>query len=296
VAWISQNPRGPGIKANEQYVRTIEEYPSNDCDGTNANNGPCPSDLGEIAGLRTTILVTAIGEEYFVDLNGNGLYDKGEAFDNLPEAFVDHNEDHVYTPESGPQCGPPTTPESCAAGGEEETFTDFNENGVYDLNVDPVTGEGVYNGSLCPVEGENAGWCSRELVNVRDDIVLVMGFSTDSNFFDIQLVNERTERVVTAVQQGDPFVAYIADIFNNPPAGGTKITVTADGDDCELISPSEFTAPDTNRRGAFGVPIRVDSSGGTGGVGTITVKVGEGSSETFSCVTQEDPDLEVGPG
>jgi hypothetical protein len=91
-------------------------------------------------------------------------------------------------------------------------------------------------------------------------------------------------------------VAYIADIFNNPPAGGTEVTVTADGDDCELITPSSFTAPDTSRPGAYGIPIRVDSKGGTGGVGTITVQVGDGSSRTFSCVTEADPELEQSPG
>jgi hypothetical protein len=295
VAWISQNPRGPG-SAYDEFVRTTVDYESSECDGHNGTSGPCPTSLGEIAGLRTTILVIADGEESFVDENGNGMYDRGEPFDNLPEAFIDHNEDGVYTKEVGPQCPPPTSAENCEAAGAEEEFKDYNSNSVYDLNVDPVTGRGIYNGSLCPREGEQAGWCSRELLHVRDDIVLVMGFSTDSDYFDIQLVNERTERVVTSVRQGDPFVAYIADVFNNPPAGGTEITVSADGDDCELITPTTFTAPDTSRPGAFGIPIRVDSANGTGGVGTITVNVGEGSFRTFSCVTEEDPELEQSPG
>jgi len=44
----------------------------------------------------STILVTTIGEEEFVDLNGNGIYDAGEPFIDLSEPFLDANDNGVY--------------------------------------------------------------------------------------------------------------------------------------------------------------------------------------------------------
>jgi len=292
VAWISQNPRFPGIKESRDMVRTIQD-PDYDCPSHNGAFGPCPDNLGAINGLRTTILVTAEGEEYFVDSNGNGQYDKGESFDNLPEAFVDHNEDRVYTPaEDSPDCGYHTSTDRCKAAGAEETFTDFNNDGVYSFNVDPVTGKGVYNGTLCPEEGDGI-WCSRELVNVRDDIVLVMASSSQAEF-DIILVNRRTQRVVNGTEEGDQFIAYIADFFNNAPAGGETIEVTPGGD-CSILTPTSFTVPDSNLPGAYGIPIETEGDGETG---TITITVSDGYSETFGCRSFPPPgedDLPVSP-
>ena len=53
---------------------------------------------------------TAIGEESFTDINGNGFYDSGESFVNLGEPFRDDNENGLYS--SG------------------EYFLDFNHDGV----------------------------------------------------------------------------------------------------------------------------------------------------------------------
>ncbi|MET0089210.1 MAG: hypothetical protein ABW068_04155 [Candidatus Thiodiazotropha sp.] len=76
---------------------------------------------------RVTILATMLGEESFVDANGNGVLDFGDTADSdIPEAFRDDDENGVLT-----------------RGAEE--FVDFNNNGVYDgLGVDPD-----YNGALC---------------------------------------------------------------------------------------------------------------------------------------------------
>ena len=169
VVWTSQNPRLPVF--NQDLVKTIQDLDYS-CPSHNGAFGACPDDLGPIRGLRTTILVSVVGEEYFIDSNGNGLYDKDEPFDNLPEAFVDHNEDGVYTPFSGPNCPLPFDPARCEAAGSEETFIDFIGDGEYSLNVDPATGQGVYNGSLGPIEGEG-DFCSRDLVSVRVAMVLV---------------------------------------------------------------------------------------------------------------------------
>jgi hypothetical protein len=278
VTWTSQNPRLPVF--NQDLVRDIGD-PDYKCLSHNGTFGACPDDLGPIRGLRTTILVTVVGEEYFVDSNGNGLYDRGEPFDNLPEAFVDHNEDGVYTPVQGPNCESRFETSRCAAAGAEETFIDFNGDGEYSLNVDPSTGKGVYNGSLCPEEGDGV-FCSRDLISTRDSIVLVMSADND---FDVLIANSRNGRAVTTVEEGDNFVAYVADFYNNRPAGETAIKVEANG--CNLLTDSEFTVPGSNARGAFSLPIAID---GDGGVGTLTVTVDGVTAETFNCRTLAPPD------
>tara|TARA_R110002110_G_scaffold415561_2_gene651037 strand:+ start:270554 stop:272782 length:2229 start_codon:yes stop_codon:yes gene_type:complete len=286
VTWTSQDPRLPVF--NQDLVRTIFDG-DYDCPpsttgspGHNGNRGPCPNDLGGIRGLRTTILVTVVGEEFFVDSNGNGLYDEGEPFENLPEAFVDHNEDNVYTPVVGPNCNASTTTERCEAAGSEETFVDFDGDGQYSLNNEEGGGDGVYNGSLCPLEGDGI-WCSRELVNVRDDIVLIM--SSDANFY-FTLVNDLTRRVVARTDEAQRFTIYVSDFYNNRPAGGLTVNVEASGG-CTLLTPGSFEVPGSNAPGAFGVPVEAE---GDGENGTITVSIGA-SSQTFGCWTVADPEL-----
>jgi len=60
-----------------------------------------------------TVLAVTQGEETFYDLNGNGVYDAGEPFDdNGGEPFIDENDNGIYD--------------------DAEEFTDSNSNGSYD--------------------------------------------------------------------------------------------------------------------------------------------------------------------
>jgi len=230
-------------------------------------------------GGRSTILVHAIGEESFVDRNGNGIMDQSEQdlFDNQPEAFIDHNEDGFYTP-ALPECltAPMGSPQ-CIAGGEE-IFIDFDNDQQYDRNDDPA----VFNGLLCPPEGDSI-WCSRELINVRAQVVLTL--SANPNY-DIILVESDGDVVNEGgdVDENRVYRAYVSDIFNNPPPGGTVISLSTNGD-CDLLTPSSFEVPgNIYFPGAFRVfPIEVDGNGG--GDGTLTIDVGGEYSETYRCDT-----------
>lgn len=285
VLWISQAPRFPTF--NSDRIQTIADDGSYRCDAHNGSFGPCPNDLGAIRGLRSTVLVTAEGEEFFVDANGNGLYDEGEAFENLPEAFLDHNEDGVYTPAQGPQCGPPSTVENCRLAGAEEEFIDFNGDGEYSLNVDPNTGEGVYNGTLCPPQGDGV-FCSRTLVNVRADLVLTL--SSSVNNLTALLARQRSgaDQAVTTAFNGNSYNLYIADFFNNPPGAGTEIDFETTGD-CGIVPSDTVTVPNLGgRRGAFTATFLVQFTGGeTQGEGADAVTVFE-PGQIF--VTATDPD------
>jgi hypothetical protein len=48
---------------------------------------------------------------------------------------------------------------------------------------------------------------------------------------------------------------YIADRFNNQPAAGSTITVSAEG--CELASLTSFTVPNSNQYSAYGLDVTV---------------------------------------
>ncbi|PXV67872.1 hypothetical protein C8D93_105229 [Sinimarinibacterium flocculans] len=100
---------------------------------------------------RVTLLATAIGEESFTDINGDGRYDAGEPFLDEGEAFRDDNENGVRD--------------------GNEPFLDFNDNGVYDGP------SGSFTGVLC-----DSGCDSRSSLHARDQQVIIMSGSTA--FFD----------------------------------------------------------------------------------------------------------------
>lgn len=225
VQWESQEPRLPTLTGGT-YVEQIGV----------GNSCPCPGDMGYTRGGRSTIIVRAQGEESFVDRNGNGIMDQDEKdlFDNLPEAFIDHNEDGVYTPALA-LCQSSPNSSQCIAG-QEELFFDFNNNEVYDLNDSPA----VYNGLLCPPEGDGV-WCSRDLIEVRAQAVVTLSFPFTWTF----------------TQSGS--TTYMSDQFNNPPAAGSTIkfeTLDIDGATCEIVGTDSFEVPNIisfGTNGAYGV-------------------------------------------
>jgi hypothetical protein len=290
VLWTSQNPRFPTL-TGEQYVVSYGNPQGVTCTGASGHGGnpiPCAKDLGQIRGGRSTILVHAIGEESFIDQNGNGIMDESEKdmFQNIPEAFLDDNEDGVYTPAT-PACQANPTGSRACISGQEEIFVDFNNNGEYDLNNDPA----LYNGLLCPVEGDGI-WCSRTLVNVFTSNVVILG---DAPNFHLLLLDGN---VATGtgnpgsssgyVQGGKPITLLIADTYNNPPPGGSTISVSASGN-CTLPGATSTEAPNTNAvgNGAFvwGFSASYDPNG-TATDSTVTVTLTTPTSTTswpFDC-------------
>ncbi|PLW66744.1 hypothetical protein C0039_20280 [Pseudohalioglobus lutimaris] len=252
VVWTSQAPRVPTLDDNQDLVVTINS-PGYNCPSHNGSSGPCPDDLGPIRGGRSTILVTAIGEESFIDRNGNGIFDQDEAEDglwsNLTEAFLDNSENGFYDPASQ-ACNPDESSLNCRAG-SEEIFIDYNNNGFFDADGDDI-GNGypdegvlaVYNGLLCPLEGDGI-WCTRELLNVRDSAVLIL--SADPNWA-VSLYRGRTP--VSSTTAGNTYTAYVADLFNNKPTAGSTVSITA-GEPCTIEGKTSYEVPNTTAPGAF---------------------------------------------
>lgn len=117
---------------------------------------------------RVTVLAYTVGEESFIDKNGNGVADKApggtstsELIDilnkstDMPEAWVDYNENTTFD--------------------NNEPYIDYNGNGAYDA------ADTFYNGALCDnIAPSSAGTCSTtsKLIHARDDLVIVLSGST----------------------------------------------------------------------------------------------------------------------
>jgi len=170
---------------------------------------------------RLTVLAYAVGEEGFTDLNGNGLADNPtEMFDangastDMPEAFVDYNENGVRN--------------------TNEPFTDFNQNGVYN------SPDGQYNGVLCNsnvAPGSSATACSAQKgIHVRGQMPIV--FSSSDAFITINgNAPISLPSCFTAAgfspgggAAGGPleFTVTVVDINGNAMPAGTRVEFTAD--------------------------------------------------------------------
>lgn len=94
---------------------------------------------------RITVLATVAGEESFIDANGNNLYDDGEVFGDLAEAWRDDNDNGTYDLDLG------------------EYFVDLDGNGTHEA------GDRLYGGLLCA--GPNQCAATRS-AHARSAIVL----------------------------------------------------------------------------------------------------------------------------
>ncbi|GIU15365.1 MULTISPECIES: Ig-like domain-containing protein [unclassified Shewanella] len=267
VKWTSQNPRPTGAILNSAPSLTPK--------------------LGQPYGGRVTILATAIGEESFPDTNGNGRFDATEVSDfktkpnvsgnsyDLAEAFVDHNEDTVYNPE--------TTGED---GGDLETFADFNNNSVFD------GADGLYNGSLCALDanGTAHSGCSttNKSLNVRASVVIVMAGSdayssapviSDSCTDEAGVVdacdglNENNTLDIFGKSTGGVSI-IVSDLHNQPLPSGTILTFKPSVG--SLASNGTFTVASTNKNGALSYSVVIkgadDPESGTLVIEAVTPK------------------------
>ncbi|MEM0514389.1 hypothetical protein WCN91_02875 [Pseudoalteromonas sp. YIC-827] len=241
-------------------------------------------------GGRATIIAMSNGEESFVDLNNNGRFDAGE-FDavlaDLSEAFVDNNENGIYDGATAP--ADPLT----SNGGENEIFFDKEANdslnGVFD------EGNGIYNGLLC--QDETLDNCSRDLVDVREDLVMVMSGSEayfravtpmpnvgcqavlETDFISLESSDTLNTCDINGIDisSSTPYEVidvdvYMSDVHNNPLPAGTQITLSADNG--VLSGTTSYTVPSTNNIMplAIGVTISRETDPNGKAVGSLSVE------------------------
>lgn len=182
------------------------------CSVTWRSSDPRPSDG------RVTILATAIGEESFVDLNGNNVLDDTDNYSDRPEAFRDDNENGVHD-----------------VGTEE--FRDFNSNGLYD----PADNE--FNGALCNSANVTNICSTRKNIFVEESLVLTMSGSTA--FIDIKdSPDPATSNSLSPITAGTTAYLYVFDLNNQPMPAETSISLsTSNG---SISTSTSLTVPSTN--------------------------------------------------
>lgn len=201
------------------------------CTVTWTSQNPRPADG------RATILAYAVGEESFVDMNGNGRFDSGESFTDLSEVYRDDDENGVYTQ-------------------GVDLPVDFNLNSLHDA------GDGKFTGVLC-----NSNCSSTNTLNVSDSVVLV--FSIDTAVTPIIQLGSASSIDLggcTGSSQGSivPVTLVVKDAHNNPLPSGTTVTATLTGNG-KLVGTGTFTIANSNHVGGdiFTIRIQNDATGST---------------------------------
>jgi hypothetical protein len=207
---------------------------------TSSNPRPGSPPTGDPRPGRATILATAIGEESFTDTNGNGSFDNGENFADLPERFLDENENDTRDP--------------------TEPIYDFNNNSAYD----PV--DGIFNGVLCL---DTSGRCSAQVTTgISSDALIIMSSGVPAGTTPAS--GATLAPGIGGVGQSRSYSFRFADLNDNPLPQGTTISFTVSGTGLTLGQPSSFTVPCTTEPTTY----PVTAIAGTGATtGTVTVRV-----------------------
>ncbi|MTV40578.1 Ig-like domain-containing protein [Duganella radicis] len=152
----------------------------------------CPGNPRPADG-RVTVLAYALGEESFVDSNGNNRYDAGEPYTDLGDPF---RNDRAVTDANANGIDDMYASGSAARVAGEQ-YIDSNNNGSWDLS-----GNGVYNGVL---QSAGAGG-SANTVHVRQSLVMVLSNSTPA----VSLLESASPTggtlTLEACSNGTPFV------------------------------------------------------------------------------------------
>ena len=212
-----------------------------------ANPRPTVGTLGRAG--RSTLIATAIGEESFVDLNGNGAFDAGsETWTDLPERFRDDNGNGIHD-----------------AG---EYFYDFNNDGVYNPK------DGLFNGALCNDDGVTPSVCdpTKSSTGIGINSLIVMSGSVPTN------LAPAPGTVLTNASIAGGLVTYfftVADVNNNPMPSGTTVKATISGTGLTLTLPTSgsYTYPCTTEPITYAFTVAVGSTAVAGTKGALILDV-----------------------
>jgi hypothetical protein len=217
---------------------------------TSSNPRPGSAASGEPRPGRSTIVATAIGEESFIDTNGNGSFDGDgagpgidENFADLPERFLDENENDVRD--------------------ASEPIYDFNSNSTYD------PADGVFNGVLCLDTGRcNA---AATTTGISADNLIIMSGSSAAGVVPANgtPVPVAPEPAIPTPGTGTVLIEF-ADLNGNPMPSGTTISGTVAGTGITLGAPSSFTVPCTTEPTTY--PFSISKAVGAT-TGTLTILV-----------------------
>lgn len=191
---------------------------------------------------RTTITAMALGEESFIDQNGNNLFDVGEIWQPLTEAFNDWNETGIYENEPG----------------YSEPYSEFDGDGSFSDKGTAFRGVG------CSAAAFDDGHCDN-LTEVRRSALIVLstdqvqGWVVDKDTTYTGWADSANtmlppqgwgQATLTGLQlrdtlpaaTGGGFVAIMADMNANAPAVGSTISVSVSDPSARISGPQSCTA------------------------------------------------------
>jgi len=185
---------------------------------------------------RVTVTAIAIGEESFLDTNGNGVFDDADTFDDMPEAFQDFNENTVRD--------------------DDEPIFDFNKNETYDFE------DNAYNGLLCA----HSSRCSETTtLNVRDNGVIVMATSDAK----IEIV---PDPIVVPRDGVISITVRVQDEKGNMMPADTSIAISVDSGIGTLSGQTSYIVPNTSEKGPLELTVTL-KAGNQAATGKLTVEV-----------------------
>ena len=209
---------------------------------------------------RSTIFAMAIGEESFVDANGNGAFDVGETFTDLPERFRDDNGNGVYDP--------------------GEFFYDFNDNGIRD------PADGIFEGVLC----NDPARCdpNKTSTGIAASNLIIMSGSTPNGL----IPNPVTQPILASVSHLAGTATYffnVADVNGNPMPSSTTVagSVVGTGFTMSQGVPMSYTYPCTTEPITYSFSVTIDPTMAVAGESAsflLDVKT-PGGIETFATYT-----------
>ena len=260
VTWTSHNPKPTGATLSQ-----LGRVPS------------LTDTLEQPFGGRVTITAYAIGEESFPDTNGNNKFDieelnqfesgrdvSGNPYD-LPEAFVDYNEDRLFNPQIA-RYNDDTNTSGAQSSGDTEKLIDFNNDNLFDDR------DKLYNGSLCNLGSNNtphAGCSPTTSIHVRSSLVLVMSgseaFSTvpelEDSCLDVDGVDPcdglNSNRVIDVFGKSTGGASFIvSDLHNQSLPSGTEIRFSPSVGSIESRNPIIISSKNDNHAERISVTVK----------------------------------------
>ncbi|MGD8175935.1 Ig-like domain-containing protein [Marinimicrobium sp. ARAG 43.8] len=261
VTWTSQGQRplgagGVTLQENTPYVT-------------------CP-DGNECRAGRVYVLATTEGNESFIDINSNGVFDpdtdlfatEGNCSPSVPVSYI------------------PPAPIDEACDDLGPTYLDTNFNGIKDNDEivrDPKERNNLYNGILCRSEDDAAGVCSRDPITIRKSTMLVM-----ASPYSYNSIPGLPSSVELSLGETALYNLLIADENGNGMPAGTQIEINEDLVENVTFTLSSDTIGASTEPTRISLQLKADDTEPASGAFFFSL-IYEGSESTFGPIDITSP-------
>ena len=227
-------PEGTAINFTTNGASIVRQIPT---DSSGRASGTLLTEADVPDGGIVTVLATTVGEEPFIDANGNGVRDDNEVFTDVAEPFIDFDGNGRYDASE-----PFEDLNQNGRWDPGEPFTDVNENGVYDSHRFERFVDVNNNGTWDEAQGPGV-WQEAALIFKTIPVTYSAG-----TFVDL-------EPSSFSIADGDAevFTLFVGDFDQNSIVGGSIIRIEVTGDGVELLGfpDNGVSIPDTETFGAL---------------------------------------------